>query len=151
MRNFIGKHTSALVGILLLVSGVSKLIHPGEATAAVVAIGFGRGLAYMTIIGLTSLELYLGIILVLRVDVRYALWMATTLFLVFSVFLAYLVTMANPPSCGCLGLTAIFTSNRQSALLGLFRNCVILWLLKASLDYYNGRGAGCEAGPMRPA
>jgi len=43
---------------------------------------------------------------------------------------------SKPPSCGCLGLSAIFSSAKHEALFGLFRNVVILWALKLSYDYY---------------
>jgi hypothetical protein len=44
--------------------------------------------------------------------------------------------LANPPSCGCMGLTQLFKSNKHNAVFGLLRNCVILWLLKGAYDYY---------------
>ena len=35
-----------------------------------------------------------------------------------------------------MGLTHIFLSERHNALLGIFRNVIILWLLKFTYDYY---------------
>jgi hypothetical protein len=35
-------------------------------------------------------------------------------------FLWYLSTLANPPSCGCLGLTGMFDSSRHDAVFGIF-------------------------------
>ena len=54
--------------------------------------------------------------------------------LVFAGYLWYLSTLANPPSCGCLGLTGIFENSRNEALLGLARNFTILWAMKWSYD-----------------
>jgi len=95
-----------------------------------------KGLAILTILAVTIVELYLGIILVAKVDLKYGLGLTTALVFVFAVFLCYLSTLANPPSCGCMGLTAVFESNRHNAIFGLFRNCVILWLLNAGYAYY---------------
>ena len=54
----------------------------------------------------------------------------------FTIYLWYLSMLANPPSCGCLGLTGIFKTNKREALVGVLRNCVILWALKLSYDYH---------------
>lgn len=133
------KHAPALVGALLVYSGLYKAIHPGEATLAVVALGAPISLATIAIGGLTCLELWLGIVLIVGVNRQVALWAATGLMLSFSIFLFYLSTMAHPPACGCLGLTGAFSSTRQAALFGLGRNCVILWLLRGAYAYYYPR------------
>jgi len=96
-------------------------------------------LATLTIVVVTILELYLAVILLLRINVRYGLIVSMGVMFLFSIFLWYLTTIAHPPSCGCMGLTAVFKSNRHNALLGLFRNCVILWLLKLAYDYYSDK------------
>jgi hypothetical protein len=79
-----------------------------------------------------ALELYLGAILLLKFSLKFALILATGLMFVFTAYLWYLSTMANPPSCGCLGLTGIFNSSKNEAVFGLLRNCVILWALKSA-------------------
>src|SRR6266567_1378486 len=134
MVRSIAKHVPTIVGLLFLYSGVYKLLYPGQATAALLSLEVNSGLATLTIV-----ELYLGMILVLRIDVKYGLACAAALLFLFSLFLWYLSTLANPPSCGCMGLTAVFTSNKHNALLGLFRNCVMLWLLKLAYDYYSAK------------
>ncbi len=128
--------TPALVGVLLVYSGLYKVIYPGEATLAFMALGAPTAFAAIAISGLTCAELYLGIILIIGVNRQVALWGVTALMFSFSLFLFYLSTMAHPPSCGCLGLTGAFSSNRESALFGLGRNCLILWLLRGAYDYY---------------
>jgi hypothetical protein len=130
------KHVPVLVGVILVYSGVYKAIYPGEATLALVALGPPMGVARIAIGALTCIELWLGIVLIFGVNRRVALWAATGLMLSFSLFLFYLSTMAHPPSCGCLGLTGAFSSNRQAALFGLGRNCLILWVLRGAYDYY---------------
>jgi len=56
------------------------------------------------------------------------------LMFLFTGYLSYLCTLAHPPACGCLGLTGIFQNSRHEALLGLARNCAILWVIKWSYD-----------------
>ena len=126
----------ALVGLLFIYAGLYKLIYPGQATMALVALDFKPGWANAAIIVVTMGELYLGVLLLLKVDLRCGLWLATGLLFAFTVFLWYLSLLAHPPSCGCMGLTGLFLSNRHHALFGIFRNVVILWLLKFGYDYY---------------
>jgi len=93
-------------------------------------------LASVIIMVVTITELYLGGILLLKLDLKYSLRFAIAVMFLFSVFLFFLSTMAKPPSCGCMGLTAVFHSNRHNAIFGLLRNCVILWVLKGAYDFY---------------
>lgn len=155
MFRFLGKWTPALVGLLFIYSGIYKLIYPGQATMALVALDFKLGWANAAIIAVTILELYLGSILLLKLDLRYGLWVATALMFAFTVFLWYLSRLAHPPSCGCMGLTGVFLSNRHNALFGIFRNVLILWLLKFAHDYYvktaPGEGRGSVTNQERPA
>ncbi len=132
----LGKWTPLLLGLVFLYSGGYKLIFPGEATLALKVLDFGLKPAKAMIIAITVLELYLGTILVLKVDLKLCLRLATGLIFGFTAFLWYLSMLAHPPACGCMGLTHLFLSNRQNAMLGLVRNCGILWLLKWAYDYY---------------
>src|SRR5260221_6775285 len=119
-----------------LISGTYKLFHPGEATFAMMALDLPVWLSKSTIMAVTALELYLGFVLLLRKDLRWGLSLSTALMLAFTVFLWYLSTLAHPPACGCLGLTGMFRSTKQEAIFGLVRNCLILWGLKLSYDFY---------------
>jgi len=139
MLRSLSKHVPALVGLLFLYSGVYKLLYPGQATAALLSLEVNRWLATYAIVSVTIVELYLGVILLLKIDLKYGLVFSMGVMFLFSVFLWYLITIAHPPSCGCMGLTALFKSNKHNALLGLFRNCVILWLLKLAYDYYSAK------------
>ncbi len=134
MRN-LAKCIPIIVGFLFLYTGTLKLLYPSEPTGALETLGVGPWAASWAIIILTVLELYLGILLLFKVDLKYALSIATALMFVFTCYLFYLANMAHPPSCGCLGLTGLFNSNKQNALFGVFRNCVILWGLKLGYDY----------------
>lgn len=55
---------------------------------------------------------------------------------VFTASLWYLSTLADPPKCGCLGLTGMFNSSKHEAFFGVFRNCAILWALRSSFDHH---------------
>jgi hypothetical protein len=136
----IGKYVPILLGVLLLYSGAYKALLPGEATYALVSLGLRGWLAQGTIILVTAVELYLGVILLGKIDLKDGLSAATLLMFVFTAFLWYLSTLANPPACGCLGMKWAFDSGKQGAILGIARNCIILWLLKISHDYYFGSG-----------
>ena len=126
----------SLVGILLVYAGIYKLVLPGEATYALRALAFSQKLATGIVIASTTFELYLGLVLLLKKDLRFALVATTMLFFIFTAFLWYLATLAHPPACGCLGLSWVFESSRSAAVFGLLRNCLILWFLKASYEYY---------------
>jgi uncharacterized membrane protein YphA (DoxX/SURF4 family) len=141
----------AALGLLFLWAGLHKLLHPGTATMGLEALDVPHSLASALVAGVTALELYLGALLLLRRDLRYALWLATGLMLVFTGYLWYLSTLADPPSCGCLGLTGIFGNRRQEALFSLLRNCLILWAIKWTYDRHFPRPAappGDAAGPV---
>jgi hypothetical protein len=136
MKDEIGKHFPSFLGILFLYSGAYKILHPGEATYALMSLDLHRWLAIGAIIFITVLELYLGVVLLVRANRKYSLTVATALLLGFTTFLWYLTTMAHPPACGCLGLTGMFTSTKKAAIFGILRNCLLLWGLRYSYDYY---------------
>ncbi len=114
---------------------------------ALVVLGFKLSLANAAIITLTVVELYLGGVLLLKLDLRYSLLVASGLLLAFTGFLWYLSLLAHPPSCGCMGLTHLFASNRQNALAGIVRNVIILWLLWWAYDDY-GKGSEGRKPPV---
>jgi hypothetical protein len=115
-----------------MASAIGKLVHPGPAAAALVTVHFNPGFADVVIAVTTTIELYLGVILLSRLDPRFSLIAATSLISVFTIYLFYLTTLAQPPSCGCLGLTGLFKNSRNEAVVGLLRNCAILWTLRWS-------------------
>ncbi len=136
MRALIARYTPFLVGVLLIYAGVSKLIHPAQAVYALESLDIPQWIARASVGSLTVVEMYFGILSFIRSEVRYVLVGVGVLMFGFTVFLWYLTTLANPPSCGCMGLTGMFSSNRQAAFWGLVRNCLILWCLKVSYDYH---------------
>jgi uncharacterized membrane protein YphA (DoxX/SURF4 family) len=136
MLRSLPKYIPVVIGVLFLYTGILKLLYPSEAVGALESLEVPFWLANALVLAVTILELYLGVLLVLKVNLKHALIMAMGLMLIFTGYLWHLSMLAHPPSCGCLGLTGLFNSNKHNALFGLFRNCVILWGLKVAYDYY---------------
>ena len=130
----LAKSVPVLLGALFVYAGIYRLWHPGPATMAIESLDVPYSWAKAIVASVIVLELYLGAILLLRFSLRFAMVSATVLMLAFTGYLWYLSTVANPPSCGCLGLTGIFQNSRHEALLGLARNLAILWAIKWSDD-----------------
>jgi len=130
------RHTPALAGCLFGYAGVYKLLNPGAATMALQSLDVPYRWANLIVIAVTILELYLGAILLVKIDLRWGMALGMGTMFVFAAYMWYLSTLAYPLSCGCLGLTGIFNSNKQAALFGLFQNCLILWALKLSYDHH---------------
>jgi hypothetical protein len=120
----IGKYVPLLLGALFLYSGAYKLLSPGEATFALISLDLPHWLARWTIILATAVELYLGVILLARIDLKWGLAATSALMLAFTAFLWYLSTLAHPPTCGCMGLTWAFTSGKKGAVLGVARTAL---------------------------
>jgi hypothetical protein len=132
----LGRYLLPAVGLLFLYSGIYKLLYPGQAAMSLETLGVSRTVADLAITGAVVLELYLGIILLLKIDLRWGLGLSMGMMFFFTCYMWYLSTLANPPRCGCLGLTGLFESSKHDALFGVFRNVAILWALKLAYDYY---------------
>ena len=132
--NPVAKSVPALLGAIFVYAGIYELFHPGPATMALESLDVPYSWAKAIVALVIVLEFYLGCSLILRLSLRFAMLSATALMLVFTGYLWYLSTLANPPSCGCLGLTGVFENSRHEALLGLARNFLILWAIKWSYD-----------------
>ena len=145
MVRFLLNHTPKLIGAMFCYAGIYKLMYPGQATMALVAVDVPYGLSNAIVLVVTMIELYLAVLLTLQIDLKYAMAVSMAIMLGFTIYLWYLSMLANPPSCGCLGLTGIFKTNKREALFGVFRNCVILWALKLSYDYHFKPPANIEA------
>lgn len=106
MTAIIGRQMPYILGALFLYSGTSKVLWPGEATYALVSLDLPLWLSKVLVVAVTVFELYLGSILTLKIDLKYALLCSSVLLVVFTIFMWYLSTLADPPACGCMGLTA---------------------------------------------
>ena len=134
--NPLAKFVPMLLGGIFLYAAIQKLLHPGPATMALESLDVPYSWAKTMVASVIVLELYLGVILILKLGVKFALVLATGVMFVFAGYLWYLSTLANPPSCGCLGLTGIFQNSRHEALLGLARNFLILCAIKWTYDWH---------------
>jgi hypothetical protein len=132
----ISKHLPKIVGLLFLYAGVYKLIYPGEAATALETLGLSTSGSAAAVICALIAELYLGTVLLLSIDLRFAIGASIVLMFLFTIYMFYLSTLAHPPSCGCLGLTGIFKSSKQAAIFGLLRNTAILWSLKFAYEAF---------------
>src|SRR3989442_14821894 len=97
------KHVPMLVGALFIYAAAYKLLNPGQATMALESLEIPPRLANLIVAGVMILELYLGVLLFKKIDLKYAMIASTVLMLLFTVYLWYLSILAHPPSCGCLG------------------------------------------------
>jgi uncharacterized membrane protein YphA (DoxX/SURF4 family) len=131
------KYIPRLVGCLFLYAGIYKLLYPGQATLGLFSLGVTYQVATLLVTAVIVSELYLGVVLISHIDLKYAISVSMGVMLVFTAYMCYLSSLASPPSCGCLGVTGIFKSNKEAALFGMFQNCVVLWLLKLAYDYYS--------------
>ena len=136
MKQSVLRAIPRFAGLVFLCAAINKLIYPAQAITALEALGVQQAWADLMVFGTIALELYLGLILLLHLDLKWGLGASMTLMFVFVLFMWYLSMQAKPPSCGCLGLTHLFNSAKHEALFGLLRNCVILWLLKLAYDHY---------------
>ena len=132
----VAKCIPLLLGTLFVYAGIQKLLHPGPATMALESLDVPYSWARAIVASVIVLELYLGAILIINLNLKFALVVATGVMFLFAGYLWYLSTLANPPSCGCLGLTGIFQNSRHEALLGLARNFLILWTIKWTYDQH---------------
>lgn len=152
MKNAVGKYFPVFLGLLFLCSGTYKVVHPGEARYALMSLDLHRWEADYAVLFVTAFELYLGIILLVRANLKYSLTVSTVLLLIFTAYLWYLTTLAHPPACGCLGLTGMFSSTRQAAIFGILRNVLLIWGLRYSYDYYVRPAAESSVGmALKPA
>src|SRR5258708_29176787 len=105
MLQRIVKASTNIIGILFLCAAISKMVYSTEATLAISSLGVKLNAASWVIMFVIIMELYLGTLLLLKLHLTYAIRVTACFLLGFTVFLWYLSLLANPPSCGCLGLT----------------------------------------------
>ena len=118
-----------VLGVLFLYAGLHKALFPTEPALALESLEIPPALAKWVILIVTTLEIYLSILLLFRISLSSALTGASILLFAFATYLWYLSTLADPPSCGCIGLTSLFDSNKDAAIFGLVRNVLLLYLV----------------------
>jgi hypothetical protein len=125
-----------VVGLIFLWAGTYKMQFPAEAVIGLEALEFPRWVAESLVYFVIVMEIYLGLLLLLKIDWQLAMRLAFGLMFIFTTYLFYLSTLANPPFCGCLGLTGVFNSGKHQALFDLARNVLILWALAVSYRHH---------------
>jgi uncharacterized membrane protein YphA (DoxX/SURF4 family) len=120
-----------IIGGVFLYAGLYKAFKPAEAVLALRSLEVTHVVAESLVFFVTVVEIHIGILLVMGINVRAASAIAVGFLLVFTVFLSYLATLAAPPGCGCPDLIGLFDSNRHKALFGIFRNVALLAILAA--------------------
>jgi hypothetical protein len=136
-RFLIGQWSPYIVGGLLLYAGILKIVFPSQSVYALKALAVPTDLAKALVLTVTALELFLGSLLLSRCNLNFVLRSTLALFCGFTVFLWYLSTWAHGPSCGCLGLSDVFYSERANAVLGIVRNCAVMLMLAEGLRVYS--------------
>jgi hypothetical protein len=135
---YLSRAAVLFLGILFLIAGSLKMLNPSEAELGLAAIGFSRFFSFVTVFAVTVTEMAIGVCLLMGINVRGILKTAGSLILLFTCYLWYLSTLANPPACGCLGLSGIFDTNRQQAFFGMVRNMMILFVIYLALLHIEG-------------
>lgn len=149
------RHTTLLtiriiLGLLFLLSGIGKLIDPGDARYLVelLATEFYWLIEYAgpIVTGTSLLELALAVFLLWGKKLKAALWSSLALVSTFTVVLGYFYLQGmSVASCGCFGALGI-GGGLEATLL---RNGVLLVLIIAGLVL--GRNTGeKETGDRRP-
>ena len=118
-----------LVGALILWAGMHTIWQPAEVALALAVLVMNIKVSTALAICVAVIEVHVGLLLLLRRSSEGALRAGLLLLFGFTVFLWYLRNFASLPSCGCPGLHGLFSSNRQAALFGMFRNVVLILLL----------------------
>jgi len=118
-----------LTGLLLAYAGFLKMVHPADSVLSLESLGSPRLVAELLIGTICAVELYLAFCLWLHPKDRANIMVTMCVFFLFTTYLTYLGTLADPPSCGCMGLTGVFESNKKNALVGAARNAILLLFL----------------------
>jgi len=127
----------AFFGVLFLIAAGMKIWSPAQAIISLEAIEINPRMAELIVASVTVLELYLGLNLLFNKRKILFLKGAVVLMLFFTFYLWYLTTLAEPPSCGCLGLTGVFESSKHEALFSFIRNVILLIYLRYLCRNYN--------------
>ncbi len=136
------------VGILLLIAGVGKLIDSSAAIASTEsAIGVSGTLATIISVGISVLEIVLGVHLVIGLNLRWTAAAAAVLCAAFLLIVIKLWVSGYTGGCGCFGIFGGGTAGPEETL----RDSLLViaaagaWLLRnegLSLDHILRRNAG---------
>lgn len=117
-----------IVGVFLLVSATLKAIHPTSLVPVLSFLGMSEIFIPFAVSLLVSVELILGIWLIL-LQSQLVVQLTTGMLLFFTLILGILLLAHDGPSCGCLGVVRLFKSNQSEALFGIGRNLLLIGML----------------------
>ena len=98
-RSLVGAVAAVVVGLVLLLAGVSKLARPAEWRAQSAGLGVRWGMAKLVPI----LEVGLGGVLLVQLQRHLFAWFAVALFGMFTVLLLIRIAQGRRPPCACFG------------------------------------------------
>lgn len=127
------------VGGVFLFYGASKVAN---LSATIVSIDFlvhHKAVSKPLAAVVAAVDVYLGILLFFGGGKRRTVRVALAFLTVYTLFLCYLVSMKNPPNCGCGGMIQFFASNRANAAMGVLRNICLCGMLGCYLHVTNSR------------
>jgi hypothetical protein len=113
---------------LFLLAALRKLAVPAEPMATLLAIEVPFRVAEILSVCLITAELYCCWLLSRRETRKLGTELSLVALVIFTCFLCYLMSLENPPPCGC-GIGQLFTSNRLNLRLAIARNAVLILAL----------------------
>lgn len=125
------------IGILFVIASLAKANAPQDTREAVLAVagvldgvlGFAEeapSASASIIAAIAASEFFLGGWLLIAPRSRAARILTTSMLLVFCIALGLLLTLDNPPSCGCFGALRVWTSARVEHWFGLGRDLLCI-------------------------
>ncbi len=125
----------ACAGVFAL-AAVLKALFPAEAVLGLEGLQISRPMAEAIVFVITAFEAQISLNLIAYPISRTAVLSAAILLVFLNLYLGYLITLANPPSCGCLGMIGLFKSSRHAALFGIVRNTLLIFALALHFRHY---------------
>lgn len=117
-----------IVGLLFSYSALLKILNSSAAEVAVATIITSTLLIKISVWFITAIEIYTAWALLTKQPNAYTI--AQGLLGIFILFLCYLLTLANPPDCGCGSLISMFNDAKTNAQWGICRNFLLIGLLQ---------------------
>lgn len=117
-----------LYGSMFAFSFIHKLLHIDQVFANLFSAGFGHDGSRVALFASVAADVTCAMFLLTPGSRMRGCVIALATLFVYSLYLTYLLTLAAPPPCGC-GIAEFFESAKHNAVLGLFRNSVLMVVL----------------------
>ncbi|AFH48388.1 Hypothetical protein IALB_0676 [Ignavibacterium album JCM 16511] len=123
------------IAVILLVSGVSKIINPENFIKVLnVTLGFlGENIIVLTATALPVIEIALGLMLMLKIKVKEVLIATLLLFSAFALFAIYGFISGFYVDCGCFGTVL----KNEFGILMIGRNLFFVVISFYNLKFFN--------------